>query len=163
AEPDPARSLRQRRQEHLWAGRVADLCEEVLLGEPEVGEPGVLRGHHVLQVVPEDVPLGLLAPGFGDLELAQQSEFHVSTLPTTCDHTMPRSVDLDDQVQVLVDEKARVGPGDDRRLALFDDGGATALSAGRERIAVVDRAGREARLWEVDLPRALVRIAPAGR
>src|SRR3989454_11639761 len=72
------------------------------------------------------------------------------------------SVDLDDQVQVLVDGDARVGPGDDGRLALLDDGGAGELGSRAERVAVVDRAGGEAGLREVDLPGALAGIALPG-
>src|SRR5712691_9734503 len=74
----------------------------------------------------------------------------------------PLSVDLDDQVQVLVDGDARVGAGHDGRLALLDDGGAGELGARGERVAVVDRAGGEAGLREVDLPGALAGIALPG-
>src|SRR3989442_15962150 len=72
------------------------------------------------------------------------------------------SVDLDDQVQVLVDGDARVGPGDDGRLALLDDGGAGELGARGERVAVVDRAGGEAGPREVDPPGALAGLALPG-
>ena len=78
AEPDRARALRQRGEEHLGAGGVADLGEEVLLGEPEMTEPGLLRRDHVVEVLPVDVALGVLGPGLRHLDLAQQAEFHLS-------------------------------------------------------------------------------------
>src|SRR5712692_11757765 len=72
------------------------------------------------------------------------------------------SIDLHDQVQVLVDGDARVRSGDDGRFALLDDGGAGELGARGERVAVVDRAGGEAGLREVDRPGALAGIALPG-
>src|SRR5262245_34640180 len=73
------------------------------------------------------------------------------------------SVDLQDHVQVLVDRHPGVGSDHDGRLALLDDGGARELGPGLEGVAVVDRARGEAGLREVDLARALSRIAPASR
>ena len=64
---------------------MADLGEEVLLGEPEVAEPGVLGGDHVVEVLPVDVAFGVLGPGFGHLDLAQQAEFHLVRLPVAAD------------------------------------------------------------------------------
>src|SRR5260370_37656523 len=40
---------------------------------------GSLRRGDVVEVLPVDVSLGVLGPGFRDLKLAQQSEFHLST------------------------------------------------------------------------------------
>ncbi len=85
AEPDRAGALGRRGEEHLGAGGVADLGEEVLLGEPEVAEPGVLRGDHVVEVLPVDAAFGVLGPGLGHLDLAQQSEFHLVRLPVAAD------------------------------------------------------------------------------
>ena len=149
AEPDLARALGQRGQEHLGAGGMADLGKEMLLGEPEIREAGVLGRGHVIEVLPVDCPLALRGPGLRDLELTHESEFHLATLPVARErrgmaHCGIRSVDLHDHVQVLVDGDARVGSGDDGRLALLDDGGAGELGARGERVAVVDRAGGEA-------------------
>ena len=69
AEPDRARALRQRGEEHLGAGGMADLSEEVLLGQPEMAEAGLLRCDHVVEVLPVDVrsvsSAQGLAPGAG--------------------------------------------------------------------------------------------------
>ncbi len=55
---------------------MADLGEEVLLGEPEMAEPGVLRGDHMVQVLPVDIALGVIGPGPGYLDLTEQAELH---------------------------------------------------------------------------------------
>src|SRR5207245_11677448 len=112
-------------------------------------------------------PLAVRGPGLRDLKLTHQAELHPATLLVARErramaHCGIRSVDLDDHVQVLVDGDARVGPGDDGRLALLDDSRAGKLGARGERVAVVDRAGGEAGLREVDLPGALARIALPG-
>ena len=65
AQPDPARALRQRREKHLGAGRMADLGEEMLLGEPEVREAGILRRGHLVEVLRVDVRSVSSAQGFG--------------------------------------------------------------------------------------------------
>ena len=83
------RALRCRGEEHLGAGGVADLGEEVLLGEPEMAEPGVLGGDHVVEVLPVDVAFGVLGPGLGHLDLAQQAEFHLVCLPVAADRRVP--------------------------------------------------------------------------
>src|SRR5258705_10293386 len=53
----------------------------VLVGEPERGEAGILRRRHVLEVLPVDRFLGVGGPGFRDLKLTHQAEFHLATLP----------------------------------------------------------------------------------
>src|SRR5262249_19849979 len=58
---------------------VADFREEVLFGEPEIREAGVLGGRGVFEVLPVDRSLGVLGPGLRDLELGHQSEFHPAT------------------------------------------------------------------------------------
>src|SRR5262245_54387989 len=65
---------------------MADLREEVLLGEPEMREAGVLRGRHVVEVLRVDHSLRVLGPWLRHLELAHQSELHVvSFLPVVRD------------------------------------------------------------------------------
>src|SRR5262245_27760211 len=61
---------------------MADLREEVLLGEPEMREAGILRRRHVVEVLRVDHSLRVLGPWLRHLELAHQSELHVvSILP----------------------------------------------------------------------------------
>ena len=60
---------------------MADFGEEVLLGEPEVAEPGVLRRDHVVEVLPIHVAFGVLGPWLRHLKLAQQAEFHRRSKP----------------------------------------------------------------------------------
>src|SRR2546430_6113700 len=146
---------------------MADLGEEVLLGEPEIREAGVLGRDDVVEVLPVDRPLAVRGPGLRDLKLTHQAELHPATLLVARErramaHCGIRSVDLDDHVQVLVDGDARVGPGDDGRLALLDDGGAGKLSAPGERVTGVDPAEGEAGLPEVDPPGAPAGLALAG-
>jgi hypothetical protein len=59
---------------------MADLREEVLLGEPEVREARILRRGYVIEVLRVDHPLGVLGPWLRHLELAHQSELHVVSM-----------------------------------------------------------------------------------
>ena len=72
---DRARALRQRGQEHLRARGVANLGEEVLFGQPEVTETSLFRGHHVVEVLPIHVALGVLDPRSGHLKLIDRPNF----------------------------------------------------------------------------------------
>jgi hypothetical protein len=55
---------------------MADLGKEVLFGEPEVAEPGMLGSNRVLDIPPIRGAFGIVRPGFRYLNLAEQAEFH---------------------------------------------------------------------------------------
>ena len=76
AEPNVLGALAGCGQEHLRRGGVAVLLEEVVLGEPDGGEAGLVGGLHLVEAVLEQLVLVVLGPRPGQREFVEQGNLH---------------------------------------------------------------------------------------
>ena len=76
SQPDAGRTLADGRQGQVWRTVMRPHRPEVVLGKPNAVEALLLGVRNLLQRLPEPPGLGLGAPGFRDLYLIEQSEFH---------------------------------------------------------------------------------------
>ena len=76
AEPDAARALAGRGEEHLGGRGVAVLLEEVVLDLPHVVEADAVGQLHLVERVLEELVLVVGGPGSRELVLVEESEVH---------------------------------------------------------------------------------------
>ena len=82
AESDPGGSLAGGGEEDLRGRTMAVLLEEVVLDLPYVVKPQSVGQLHLVKGVLEELVLGSISPGPGDLVLVEQAELHDDD-PTT--------------------------------------------------------------------------------
>jgi hypothetical protein len=72
AEPNVLGALARSGQEHLRRGRVTVLLEEVVLGQPQCREAGLVGQFHLVEAVGEHLPLVVGHPRPWQGELVEQ-------------------------------------------------------------------------------------------
>ncbi len=78
-EPNVAGALAGCGQEDLGRGGVAVLLEEVVLGQPHRGEPGLVGGLHLVETVLEKLVLIIVTPRPRQREFVEQRDLHLVT------------------------------------------------------------------------------------
>ncbi len=78
-EPNVLGALARRGEEDLRRGGVAVLLEEVVLGQPDRGEAGLVGGLHLVEAVLEQLVLVVVTPRPRQREFVEQRDLHLVT------------------------------------------------------------------------------------